>query len=152
MHMESLKRQWRKLLAAAALALSLAMCAVAGQMGAVSVVSGELDGATAEARAAYIASLGWAVVPEEEQEQVTLPASFGDAYADYLAIQEECGFDLTAYAGQTVTRYSYTVTNYPTGESGIRLDLLVCQGQIVGGDVRSADLAGFMHSLAYPEV
>ncbi|MCD8190639.1 MAG: DUF4830 domain-containing protein [Clostridiales bacterium] len=151
MHKESLKQQWRKLLAAAALALSLAMCAVAGQLGAVSAVSGELDGATAEARAAYIASLGWTVSPEEEQEQVTLPASFGDAYADYLAIQAECGFDLTAYAGQTVTRYSYTVTNYPTGESDIRLDLLVCQGQIVGGDVRTADLAGFMHSLVYPE-
>lgn len=152
MLINSLKHQWRKFIAAIALALSLAMCAVAGQINnSAAVLSTGLDGSTPEARIAYLSSLGWTVAPEEQSDQVSLPAEFGGSYADYLSIQKECGFDLTPYAGQTVTRYSYTITNYPTSEEGVQLDLLVLQDQIIGGDVRSTDLSGFMHSLNYPQ-
>lgn len=152
MHINSLKQQWRKFVAAVALALSLAMCALAGQINeSAAALSTGLDGSTPEARMAYLSSLGWSVAPEERNDQVSLPAEFNGNYTDYLAIQKECGFDLTPYAGQTVTRYSYTITNYPTSEEGVQLDLLVLQNQIIGGDVRSTDLSGFMHSLNYPQ-
>jgi hypothetical protein len=149
---DSLQQHWRKFLAAAALALSLAMCAIAGQMNAsVTTLSNLPDGSTSQARLNYLSSLGWTVDSTERSEQVVLPETFGAAYSEYLAIQEECGFDLTACAGETVTRYSYFVTNYPSGEENIQLDLLVSQGLIVGGDVRSSSLDGFMHSLNYPK-
>ena len=52
--------------------------------------------------------------------------------------------------GQTVTRYTFTVTNYPTGETGILADLLVRNGEVVGGDIRSTALDGFLHGLVRP--
>lgn len=104
------------------------------------------DGSSPVLRLAYLHALGWEVEGEQE-ESVTLPAVFDSSYRDYLALQQECGFDLVPLAGETVTRYCYTILNYPTGEKNVRLDLLVYQGSIVGGDVRTAALNGFMRSL-----
>lgn len=146
------KPQFRRLIAGLALILSLAMCAVAGQLTDSTSAMAETSAQTLEQRMAYIESLGWMVdAAAEECDQVLLPAVFDSSYDGYLAIQSECGFDLKAYAGQTVTRYSYTITNYPTAEEGIKLDLLVYQQRIIGGDVRNTSLDGFMHSLLYPQ-
>lgn len=149
MHRFSCSAHLRQLLAGLALILSLALCAVAGRMSSTATLA-TADGASAEQRFAYISSLGWVVSPSEAQEQVQLPDTFSTAYIDYLALQTECGFDLTPYAGQTVTRYTYPVTNYPNFDQAVYLDLLVYEQQIIGGDVRAASLDGFMQSLNYP--
>lgn len=136
----------RKTAAVLALMLSLVLCAAAGRMPEGTAVLSTLDGSSQGLRLDYLHQLGWEVENERE-EYVVLPQEFGSGYQDYLAIQRECGFDLEPLAGETVTRYCYTILNYPTGEEGVCLDLLVCRGRIVGGDVRSAQLDGFMHSL-----
>ena len=60
------------------------------------------------------------------------------------------GFDLEKYAGKRVKRYTYEVFNYPTGESGVQVNLLVCKNTVVGGEVLSPQLDGFLHGLAMP--
>jgi hypothetical protein len=95
----------------------------------------------------YLQSLGWDVSGEPVCDQVLMPDSFSDAYSGFLAIQEKGGFDLTACAGQTVTRYTFTLNNYPTGEQGILADVMVLDGRIVGGEIRSPKLDGFMRAL-----
>ena len=80
-------------------------------------------------------------------EECTLSAQLSEGY---LALQREAGFDLSDDMGQTVTRYTFAVTNYPTGETGILADLLVRNGEVVGGDIRSTALNGFLHGLVQP--
>lgn len=68
----------------------------------------------------------------------------------YLTLQQEAGFDLSDDMGWMVSRYTFEVVNYPTGETGVLADVLVRDGQVIGGDIRTSDLGGFMHSLIYP--
>ena len=47
-------------------------------------------------------------------------------------------------------RYTYEVTNYPTGETGIQAGLLIYKNTVIGGEVLSSDLGGFIQGLAMP--
>lgn len=95
-----------------------------------------------------LSGFGWQVEAAPlETEDVLLPDGLSEGY---LALQTEAGFQLTKYIGQTVTRYTFQVLNYPTGEAGVLADVLVWNGQVIGGDIRTADLEGFIHSLRYP--
>ncbi len=93
---------------------------------------------------AYLESLGWEVEDCISCESFVLADTVGE---DYLALQREGGFDISGYVGCTLVRYTYPVTNYPTGEENVLADLLVYEGRVVGGDLRSADLDGFLTAL-----
>ena len=54
------------------------------------------------------------------------------------------------YAGKRLKRYTYEITNYPTGESGVQVNLLIYKNTVVGGEVLSAQLDGFLHGLTPP--
>lgn len=138
--------RWKDLSAILALTAAFALCLLGGQPQSAAV-SAPLTAGMEPDLAAYLSALGWETSGDPVSEQVLLPEIFGPEYDGYLAIQEEGGFDLTAYAGKTVTRYSYTVTNYPTGESGVLADLLVLDGEVIGGELRSTQLDGFMTAL-----
>ena len=91
---------------------------------------------------------GWEAEPEPVSvEESILSTQLSESY---LALQREAGFDLSDDMGKTVTRCTFTITNYPTGETGILADLLVRDGEVVGGDIRSTALNGFLHSLVRP--
>ena len=63
------------------------------------------------ARRAWLEQQGWQT---EEQPVRTLTVQLSLAgQEDYLALQQEAGLPLADYDGQTVTRCTYTVTNYP---------------------------------------
>ena len=138
--------RWKDLSAILALTAAFALCLLGGQPQSAAV-SGSLTAGSEPDLVSYLSNLGWETSGDPVSEQVLLPESFGPEYDGYLAIQAEGGFDLAAYTGQTVTRYSYTVTNYPTGESGILADLLVLDGEVIGGELRSTQLDGFMTAL-----
>ena len=53
-------------------------------------------------------------------EELILPEEFDETYTQYLELQAGQGFDLEAYRGKRVKRYTYEITNYPTGEQGIQ--------------------------------
>ena len=143
------KLRWKELSAILTLAAAFVLCLWGGRAEALSPTSAEAQASIQPLD--YLTELGWEVSDEPAVDYVQLPDSFGKEYGDYLRIQQEGGFDLAAYAGETVTRYSYTVTNYPTGEANILADLLVFDGQVIGGDLRSPRLDGFMRALVARE-
>ena len=104
---------------------------------------------TADDRLAFISELGW-IVDEEpiEIRQIAIPQEFDEVYDNYNEIQLSQGYDLTEYAGRSAKRWTYVIRNYPdvsADEDYIRINLLVCDGKIIGGDVCSIRLDGFMH-------
>lgn len=101
-------------------------------------------------RVAYLTGLGWQVSGQPiSTEELLIPQTLDDSYADYLALQSEQGFDLTQYRGKRVKRYTYTVSNHPSGETDVQIALLVYQNRVIGGQVQSAS-GGFLHGLTMP--
>ncbi len=106
---------------------------------------------SAQDRLDYLAGWGWQV--EETPlsiEELLIPEVLDDSYTEYIALQQSQGFPLDTLTGQRVKRYSYTVTNYPTGEAGVQLNLLIHDNTVVGGEVLSPTLDGFLHGLEMP--
>lgn len=102
-------------------------------------------------RVAYLTQLGWTVSSQPiATEELLIPDKFDESYADYLALQTEQGFDLSRYRGKRVKRYTYEITNYPTGQTGIQAALLVYRNTVIGGEVLSPVTGGFLHGLAMP--
>ncbi len=100
----------------------------------------------------FISQFGWEVSEQPtETVEVTVPESFDTVYLGYNEMQKEQGLNLAKYKGKTVTRYTYKVTNYPDYEGTVYLSLLVYKNKIVGGDVCSADVNGFVHGFAAPK-
>ena len=99
----------------------------------------------------YISSLGWEVSDEpDEIKEVVIPHQFDEVYNRYNEIQKSQGFDLLSYAGERVKRWSFTIKNYPGYENKdcIKINILVYEGCVIGGDVCSVELDGFMHGLS----
>lgn len=109
------------------------------------------NGKTEEQRQEFITSLGWVVNSEpDEVVEVVIPKKFDEVYENYNNIQKEQGMNLQRYQGKRCKRYSYTVLNHPSGATNVRLNLLVCGNKIVGGDVSSLGMDGFMQGLSFP--
>ncbi len=109
----------------------------------------QTDGSDNQKRIAFLAQYGWEVEEEPaESKDVAIPMEFGDVYQKYNEIQLSQGYDLEAYRGKCVKQYSYTVTNYPGVTDPVRANLLVYEGKIIGGDVCSLNLGGFMHGFS----
>lgn len=103
-----------------------------------------LSAADNNARVAFFQQFGWKVDPEPiDTGDVTIPKKFDDVYVAYNNIQKEQGLDLQPYAGKTVRQWIYAVTNYPNQEA-MRGTLLVCDGRVIGGDLCTPALDGFM--------
>ncbi len=114
----------------------------------VLICSGDGGLDTPEERAEYLASLGWEVdLATEEERDVTLPAELDGVLLSYNELQKQQGFDLAPYAGQNCRSYSYAVTNYPNGGTGVIAQLIIHDGEVIAGDIHSSALGGFMHGL-----
>ncbi|WP_417043526.1 DUF4830 domain-containing protein [Dysosmobacter sp.] len=112
----------------------------------------EIHLATNDDRVAYLQSLGWTVEPEPvETLQFLLPEELSEPYLTYNQLQEEQGFDLSQCCGKQVSRYTYTVTNYPGRTEGVQANLYVCEEAPVAGDILCAGADGFQDTLVFPE-
>lgn len=112
-----------------------------------------LKASTAEERIAYLSQFGWSVLEDPvEVKEVIIPETFDDTYTAYNELQKSQGFDLSLYAARRVKCWTYQVTNYPGYENRdcIHANLLVYDGQVIGGDVSSTELDGFMHGFVAP--
>lgn len=95
-------------------------------------------------RVAFLKQFGWQVNTEPlEMKDVTIPAQFDDVYIQYNNIQKEQGLDLSPYAGKTCRQWVYAVTNYPQA-TDVRATILVYDNKVVGGDLSTVQLDGFM--------
>lgn len=103
-----------------------------------------VSASTNEERVAFLEQFGWKVTAEPvEIKEVTIPEKFDDVYTNYNNIQKEQGLDLAPYAGKTCKQWIYAVTNYPQIPE-VRATLLVYSNRVVGGDLSTAALDGFM--------
>ena len=148
----------RKLAFGVALAALACCCALALNLGTSS--AREVAGSAApnpkgvksnEDRIAYLASYGWEVAEEPlATQELLIPEELDESYDEYLALQGEQGFNLAKYTGKRVKRYTYEITNYPTGEAGVQVNLLLYKNTVIGGEVLSPQLDGFLHGLVMP--
>ena len=104
-------------------------------------VSAEAPGMRSnEERVAYLKQLGWEVSTSPVMaEELLIPETFDESYAEYLALQSQQGFDLTKYTGKRIKRYTYDITNYPDNQVGVQAAVLVYKGKIIGGQVQAKD-------------
>lgn len=99
----------------------------------------------------YLSAYGWQVSEEPiATQELLIPEEMDESYTEYLTLQSAQGFDLKEYAGKRVKRYTYVVFNYPTGEVGVQTNLLIYNNTVIGGEVLSPQLDGFLHGLAMP--
>jgi hypothetical protein len=104
-------------------------------------------------RIAFIEQFGWKVEETPlETVEVCVPTTFDNVYLGYNEMQKEQGLNLAKYKGKTVTRYTYKVENYPDYEGTVYVSLLIYKNKVVGGDVCSADVNGFVHGFEAPTV
>lgn len=97
-------------------------------------------------RIAYLAGFGWQIDENSETDKASaIPAEFDDVYKSYNELQKSQGFDLTDYAGKSVTIYNYKVLNYPENSEYVYATLILYDGKLIGGDIHSTALNGFMH-------
>ena len=107
---------------------------------------------TNDDRVAYLASYGWEVAQEPVQTQeVRIPTEPSEVFERYNDLQVSQGFDLHNYAGKSVKRYVYQISNYPDTEDTYYATLLVYKSAVIGGDVSSSAQGGVMHSLCMPK-
>ena len=80
-----------------------------------------------------------------ETVTVTIPAEFDKVFAGYNELQKTQGLDLSKYKKKELIRYTFEVTNYEGHEGTVYANVLVYRNRVVGGDICSADLSGFVH-------
>lgn len=99
-----------------------------------------------EDRINFLKQFGWEVDAEPtKEEQVIIPKEFDKIFAEYNEIQRRQGLDLSAFKKKAVMRYTYLVKNYPSYEGEVYVNLLIYRNTVIGGDVCSADVNGFVH-------
>lgn len=107
---------------------------------------------TNDQRLEYIRSFGWEVEEEPaEVLEVIIPKEFDSVYESYNGIQRKQGYNLEDHAGKRCKRFSYVVTNYPGQTEDVRINLLVRDNKVIGGDVCSLLPEGFIHGLSLPQ-
>lgn len=149
----------RRRLAAGGITALVLVCALAVLLGfldrgaaSVAEVVSPKGVRTEDDRLAYLGAYGWLVKEEPlAVEELLIPEEMGEEYTDYLELQSQQGFDLQKYAGKRVKRYTYEVLNYPTGETGVQASLLIYRNTVVGAEVLSPALDGFIHGLQMPQ-
>lgn len=103
---------------------------------------------TDEDRQSFLKDLGWDVESEPlECVKVTIPSEFDAVFTEYNNLQKMQGLDLSKYKRKSVTRYTYEVKNYDGYEGKVYANLLIYKNRIVGGDICSADVNGFVTTL-----
>ncbi|MBP8640216.1 MAG: DUF4830 domain-containing protein [Oscillospiraceae bacterium] len=104
---------------------------------------------TNEDRVMFLQALGWEVDEAPISEKtVVIPKEFSKIYETYNQLQLDQGYDLSEYSGLEATIYTYTVTNYSGYTGNVVADLYVMNYEVIGGDIHSLAIDGFMHGLS----
>ena len=105
-----------------------------------------------DSRVAFLEGYGWKVAASPtESGQIRIPAKASEVFDRYNALQKSQGFDLSAYAGKTVMRYVYKITNYPGATEPVYATLLVYKNQVIGGDITDTSAKGVVRGFRMPQ-
>lgn len=110
----------------------------------VIVALADVPATPASVARAYLHKMGW----ETEQKpieivQLEIPQEWDDVYLQYNEIQKRAGFDLAPYKGSKVERCTFAIKNFD-GEENVRANVLVSRGKVIGGDLSTVSISGFM--------
>ncbi len=101
---------------------------------------------TAEDAVGFLSQFGWEVnASPVEVKTVTIPSEFDKVFSAYNELQKEQGLNLSKFKNKDVTRYTFAVTNYQGYEGTVYANVLVYRNRVIGGDICSADISGFVH-------
>ena len=135
------------------------VAAVALIIGLISLLGGNKNEDTVatmsdnDSRVQFLESLGWQVTTSpKEASQVKIPTEQTPVYSRYNDLQKSHGYDLSQYAGKTVMRYVYEITNYPDAREPVYATLLVYKNKIIGGDITNTAAKGAVQGLKKAEV
>ena len=154
MFIKTIKVKKPNLLAAALLVVIVCLLAVVALTAYRSARSGGYKLENEQQRQEFLKEMGWEVSGEfDECRQVLIPEQFNEVYEGYNELQKQQGFDLSAYKGKSCDVYTYKVRNYKGHEDkdDVRCNLMICDDVLIGGDVSSTELDGFMQGLKNAE-
>jgi hypothetical protein len=108
--------------------------------------------ATNDGRVQFLKDFGWEVAASPvESGQVRIPETSSEVFDRYNALQKSQGYDLSKYAGKTVMRFVYKISNYPGATDPVLATLLVYKDQVIGGDVTDTAAKGVVRSFKMPD-
>lgn len=100
---------------------------------------------TNEDRRIFLSDRGYDVSESEiSAVEVQIPTEFDDIYLKYNELQKSQGFDLSKFKGKTVELYTYQIYNYDDTDEEIFANILIYKNKIIGGDIQSTALDGFI--------
>ena len=104
---------------------------------------------TGDLRSRFLEDIGLTVEENDyDYKEIVIPENFDEVYNQYNGLQKQDGFDLKKYAGKTVDKFTYTVKRYPGYENEkVYVNLLIYKGKVIGGDISTARVDGFMKNL-----
>lgn len=145
----SVKASRKKLLLAVAAVVAVILVLIlvgTARRSAVQTSAGyQLQAADDAQRRAFLSQYGWETGEEPTEIcEVIIPETFDAVYQKYNDLQKTQEFDLTRFQGKRVKRWTYEIQNYPGYEGTVYANLLVYDGAVIGGDVCSKALDGFM--------
>ncbi len=109
-----------------------------------------IDGSTNHERIDFLSSINCKVSEEfVSQKEIIIPEEFSQVYERYNSLQNKAGFDLIKYKGAKSTLYTYKVLDYKNLQNAY-VNLIVCDGKIIGGDIYTTNLNGQMLPLKKP--
>ncbi len=116
---------------------------ICGEMYTIS--NNNADAKTNADRIIFINNLGYEVINSQpDTKTVFIPDVFYNVYENYNSLQKSAGYDLSLYKGCSVKIYTYKI-NTPVGYEGECVaNLIVYNDRIIGGDISSVALGGFM--------
>ena len=101
---------------------------------------------TNDDRISFMKQFGWEVNPEPvEAVEIIIPKDFDAVYKKYNDVQKAQSLNLEKYKNKAVKRYTYEIAGYPGYKGTVYVNLLIYKEKIIGGDICSAEINGFMH-------
>ena len=132
-------------------ALALVVLALVMLLGRPAQTTGASSISSNDDRVKFLENFGWTVSPTPtESGRVKIPAEQSEVFDRYAQLQKSQGYDLAPYAGKTVMRYVYQISNYPDATAPVYATLLVHKNQIIGGDVTNTSPQGKIQGFAMP--
>lgn len=152
----SIKTSRKKLIFLSGLLVFIVFCCIAvgvSNNDSISVISNSNFSVKAtdnSSRIDFLSRFGWEVDEEPtEISEITIPQEFNDVYQKYNQLQKQQGFNLEKYKGRLCKHFTYKVLNY-NGNEAVNANLIVYKNKIIGGDISSVELSGFMHGFKNP--
>ncbi|MDD2361383.1 MAG: DUF4830 domain-containing protein [Oscillospiraceae bacterium] len=142
------KRQIISMILCAIMLIAVLIVAIIWPLGKTSAETYKpVQGSSNDERVAFLKALGYEIDTQNPVvKEVLIPDEFDEVFERYNNIQKEAGMDLSVYHGKRLKNWTYRVLNIPD-QGEVLANLYIYKNKIVGGDIHSTALDGFMHGL-----